>query len=129
MIPLTPLFCWRAYRRRSRISVILALCAAACAAIQIATIVWNPIEMTKAEIARDTPNDLLEEFEKFAFAIPELNLKIVPPPGMNALSGRESESQQPTKKRRLTIRTTPVKRYGRSDLRPSRIGQTNQRTL
>jgi MoxR-like ATPase len=30
---------------------------------------------------RDTPNDLLEEFEKFAFAIPELNLKIVPPPG------------------------------------------------
>jgi MoxR-like ATPase len=28
---------------------------------------------------RDTPNDLLEEFERMAFAIPELDLRVVPP--------------------------------------------------
>jgi MoxR-like ATPase len=28
---------------------------------------------------RDTPNDLLEEFERMAFAIPELQLQVVPP--------------------------------------------------
>jgi MoxR-like ATPase len=30
---------------------------------------------------RDTPNDLLEEFERMAFAIPELDLRVVPPKG------------------------------------------------
>lgn len=30
---------------------------------------------------RDTPNDLLEEFERMSFAIPELGLKVVPPDG------------------------------------------------
>jgi MoxR-like ATPase len=30
---------------------------------------------------RDTPNDLLEEFERFSFAIPELGLRVTPPEG------------------------------------------------
>lgn len=30
---------------------------------------------------RDTPNDLLEEFEHMSFAIPELGIKVVPPTG------------------------------------------------
>jgi MoxR-like ATPase len=30
---------------------------------------------------RDTPNDLLEEFDRMAFAIPELDLRVVPPTG------------------------------------------------
>jgi MoxR-like ATPase len=31
------------------------------------------------KVPRDTPNDLLEEFDRMAFAVPELDLRVVPP--------------------------------------------------
>ena len=42
---------------------------------------------------RDTPNDLLEEFDRMAFAIPELDLRVVPPKDAHA-PGRDRDQQQ-----------------------------------
>lgn len=48
-----PLFAWRAYRRRTRASVVLAAIAAACAVTQALTIWLNPMQMTVAPVAWD----------------------------------------------------------------------------
>jgi hypothetical protein len=44
VVPLAPLFLWRAQRRRTRLSVLLAVLAMVCAAIQARIILRNPIE-------------------------------------------------------------------------------------
>jgi MoxR-like ATPase len=59
-------------------------------ALQVGDLLGNPPDWTEPErwvvlideidkAPRDTPNDLLEEFERMSFAVPELGVKVVPP--------------------------------------------------
>jgi MoxR-like ATPase len=61
-------------------------------ALQVGDLLGNPPDWTSPErwvvlideidkTPRDTPNDLLEEFERMSFVIPELGVKVVPPEG------------------------------------------------
>lgn len=54
VIVFAPLFAWRAWVRRTRFSLILAVGASAAAAVQGITILQNPVGMAVAPIALDT---------------------------------------------------------------------------